>query len=304
MGKKGKKNVEKEPVVISTEKVSVKQEEKKDLAVVTRVLENKDIAPQDAFGVMNRKQLDLIKRTVAIGASDDELRLFIQVCKGANLNPFLRQAHFVPFWDSKTGTEKRAIIIGIDGFRAIAEGSGKYAGNDDAIFDGETGLDVDVWEGKGAQRKVTGQKKLTVPSKATVSVYKIMEGQRFAFTASARWAEYYPGGKKGARWHDMPFMMLGKCAEALALRKAFPKQLSGMYEEAEMSKNFEEGKDDQRVATAFDKLMMASKKMSVAELEEYKAKIEKSDKYTLAQKNQFKKFADGRIAELQADIKK
>lgn len=248
---------------------------------------------------LNREQIDLLKRTVAVGASDDELSMFLNICRATDLSPFIHQVHFVPFWDSKTSTERRAIIIGIDGYRSIAESSGKYAGNDDAVFDGESVVEIDKWENK----KVVGKEKLSVPNKATVSVYKIMEGHRFPFTATARWSEYYPGGKKGMQWHKMPFTMLGKCAEALALRKAFPKLLSGTYETSEMSRTVESGDQDKRQTTAFEKLMLASKKMSVEELNEYKGKIEKSDKYTMAQKNQFKKFADGRIEELGTDKK-
>ena len=269
--------------------------ETKDIAMITEVIQDKEIAPQDAFGRLNRRQVDLIKRTVAAGASDDELRLFIQVCKGANLNPFLRQAHLVPFWDSKAGAEKRTIIIGIDGFRAIAESSGAYAGSDDAVFEDGEQLEVEVWADK-----VKVKKNIEVPKKATVSVWKMVDHQRVAFTASARWSEYYPGGKKGVRWHVMPYLMLGKCAEALALRKAFPKLLSGMYEEAEFLQEVKGGEEKQRTATAFDKLMKVAKTMSAADLEDYKRKIEKSDKYTNEQKIEFRQLADERISALES----
>ena len=63
--------------------------------------------------------------------------MFIQVCKGTQLNPFLRQVHFVKRWSTAEGREVGAIQVGIDGFRAVAEGSGQYAGNDDPAYDGE-----------------------------------------------------------------------------------------------------------------------------------------------------------------------
>lgn len=292
MKKEKEKKGSKGPETFEAEKPLTKTEQK-DVAIVTEVIQSREIAPQDAFGKLNRKQVDLIKRTVAQGASDDELRLFIQICKGANLNPFLRQAHLVPFWDSKNSVERRAIIIGIDGFRAIAESTGQYAGNDDPVFEGEDEIEIEKW---GADKKLA-KAKLTVPKKATVTVYKIVAGIRNPFTASARWSEYYPGGKKAARWNAMPYLMLGKCAEALALRKAFPKQLSGMYEESEIQQNPEQ-EAVKRTATAFDKLMTVAKTATVAELEDYKAKIAKSDKYTAAQKKEFATFADERIAEL------
>ena len=265
-------------------------EEKKEIQVIERIFEAKEIAPSDAFGKLNRQQVDLIKRTVAKGASDDELKLFIQVCKGANLNPFLRQAHLVPFWDSKEGVERRAIIVGIDGFRAVAESSGQYAGNDDPIFEGENEMSFTGYDKK--------QNKLTVPGKATVSVYKVVEGQRYPFTATARWTEYYPGEKKGGQWHKMPYLMLGKCAEALALRKAFPKLLSGMYAAEEMDQAQPDNAPIQRQQKGFEILISAIDKASKKELEDYKAKMEKSDKYTDAQKKEYSQKVDARLAEL------
>ena len=177
--------------------------DKSQVRVIERIIENREIAPQDAFGKLTRTQIELIKRTVARGASDDELRLFVQVCKGANLNPFLRQVHLVPRWDSKLGQEVRTIQVGIDGFRAVAESSGAYAGNDDPIFDGEHEIPYTKYENK---KPVDA--KLTVPGKATVTVYKMLEGQRYPFTATARWEEYYPGQKIHFQSHIPPYLIL------------------------------------------------------------------------------------------------
>lgn len=276
-------------------KAGLTEVEKKDVQVIERVIESKEVGAHEAFGKLTRAQINLIKRTVAQGASDDELRLFIQVCKGANLNPFLRQAHFVPFWDSKEGVERRAIVIGIDGFRAIAESSGQYAGNDDPLYEGEEDIETEVWEGKGRDRKVTGKKNILVPKKATVTVHKVVGGVRNPFTASARWSEYYPGGKKGGQWHSRPYLMLGKCAEALALRKAFPKLLSGMYEDAEFQQASAEANEQQRVDEGFKKLMEAVNKATPEDLRAYIEKIGKSDKYTAAQKKQFTTAAEKRL---------
>ena len=182
------------------------------MRIIERVIENREIAPSDAFGKLSRPQVELIKRTVAKGATDDELKMFIQVCKGTQLNPFLKQVHFVKRWNSSEGREVGAIQVGIDGFRSIAESSGAYAGNSDPIYEGEKEINIG---GKDLR-------KVTVPLKATVSVFKMVNGQHCEFVATARWEEYYPGPKMGFQWHIRPFLMLGKCAEALALRKAFP----------------------------------------------------------------------------------
>lgn len=262
--------------------------EQKEVRIIEKVIENREIAPQDAFGKLTRPQLELLKRTIAKGASDDELRLFIQVCKGAQLNPFLKQVHLVPRWDSKIGKEVRAIQVSIDGFRSIAESSGKYAGNDDPIFEGEQDIEI----GK------ENAKKIQVPLKATVTVYKIVEGQRYGFTATARWPEYYPGPKVGFQWHIRPYTMLGKCAEALALRKAFPKLLSGMYSTEEMDKTAQVDKESEKSQKKFSSASDAINSASIEELEDYKKKIEKSYNYTEDKKAELFSMIDKRIDEL------
>jgi phage recombination protein Bet len=150
-------------------------------------------------------QVDLIRRTIAAGATDDELALFVGQCKRTGLDPFSRQIHFV----KRSG--KMTIQTGIDGYRLIADRTGLYAGNDDPIFDDEA-----------------------KPRRATVTVWKLVQGVRCPFTSTARWEQYYPGETQGFMWKKMPHLMLGKCAEALALRKAFPHELSGIYTTDEM----------------------------------------------------------------------
>ncbi len=273
------------------------KKDEKEIQAIATVIADRAITPQDAFGKLTRDQINLIKRTVAKGASDDELKLFVQICKGSNLNPFLRQAHLVPYWDSKEGIERRVIIIGIDGYRAIAEESGQYAGSDDAIYDGETEAvyqAVEYVNGKKTEREAHK----IVPSKASVTVYKAVGGIRCPFTASARWDEYYPGGKKGSQWHKMPYLMLGKCAEALALRKAFPKLLSGMYVAEEMDQAQAEASPVVKASKGLQTLISALKKASKEELEAYRKKMDESDKYTAEQKEEFKKKVDERLAEL------
>ena len=270
-----------------------RKEEKQEIQIIERIIENREVTAVDAFGKLTRPQIELIKRTVAQDASDDELKLFITICHGAQLNPFLRQAHLIPFWDSKTGTTRRVIVIGIDGFRSIAESSGAYAGNDDAIFEGEDELEYIGYDKKSHRVKH--------PVKATVSVYKVIGGQRYPFTASARWNEYYPGEKKGGQWHKMAFLMLGKSAEALALRKAFPKLLSGIYanEEMDQATQISETSPEIKQAKVFSALLKLIQKATGAEIGEWIEKIEKSDKYTPEQKAEFSRAVDARQAELE-----
>ncbi|RYG44827.1 phage recombination protein Bet [bacterium] len=151
---------------------------------------------------------ELIRRTVAAGATSDELELFLHMAKRAGLDPLARQIHFV----KRRG--RGVVQVGIDGLRLTADRTGLYAGNDDAEFMGIT---------DGGY-----------PAKAKVTVYKLVGSQRCPFSATARWDEYYPGDEQGFMWRKMPHTMLAKCAEALALRKAFPADLSGLYIHEEM----------------------------------------------------------------------
>ncbi len=158
-----------------------------------------------AHGEIAPDQLDLIKRTIAVGASSDELALFLYQAKRTGLDPLARQIHFV-----KRGG-KGAVQVGIDGYRLIADRTGQYAGNDDAEY------------GPGDP-----------PDWARVTVWKLVQGQRCPFTATARWAEYVPDEKQNFMWKKLPHLMIAKVAESLALRKAFPAELSGVYTDAEM----------------------------------------------------------------------
>lgn len=179
---------------------------------------NYDLAKLSDFvdGHWAAKQIALIRDQVAAKASPGELALFLQVAKSRGLDPFAKQIHAVHRWDPRKKREVMSIQVGIDGYRAIAERTGDYVGNDDPVFleDGEKH-----------------------PVAATVTVWRLVAGQRCAFTATARWSEYAAtkkGGELVAIWRRMPYLMLGKCAEALALRKAFPSSLSGIYTDAEM----------------------------------------------------------------------
>lgn len=175
------------------------------------------IRPSDVAAVMEREKIELIKSTVARGTTDEELRLFLYTAQRTGLDPLTKQIHAIKRWNKKENREVMTIQTGIDGYRVVAERTQKLAGSDDPIYDNESGKH---------------------PGKATVTVYKMIDGQRCPFTASARWSEYvqtFNDGNPMGLWVKMPYLMLGKCAEALALRKAFPADLSGVYTFEEMA---------------------------------------------------------------------
>jgi phage recombination protein Bet len=158
--------------------------------------------------ILTSQDIDILRNSKFKGFTDAEIAFSARICSHLQLNPMLNQIHFVKRGNAITPQ------VGIDGFRLVAQRGGGYAGQDDAEFTG------------------TNPKQ---PEKATVTVYRNVDGVRCAFTASARWVEYCPQGGQDHMWRKMPFTMLAKCAEALALRKAFPAELSAIRSEEEMA---------------------------------------------------------------------
>lgn len=87
------------------------------------------------------------------------------------------------------------------------------------------------WEEPKIEYKKDGDK---YPEKISVTIYKLMEGNKVPYHASARWSEYFPGDKQGFMWKKMPETMLEKCALSKVLRRAFPSDFSGIYTNEEM----------------------------------------------------------------------
>lgn len=163
-------------------------------------------------------QLSALKQLGLSNASQGDLAFFFHQAQRTGLDPFARQIYMI----ERGG--RYGIQTSIDGLRIVAQRSGEYAGQTAPYWCGEDGEWKDVWLNKGA------------PFAAKVGVYR--KGFSEPTWAVARLDSYCPLGRDGkpmGLWNKMPDVMLAKCAEALALRKAFPNDLSGLYTDDEMS---------------------------------------------------------------------
>ena len=170
------------------------------------------------------EQVDLLKRTICKGASDDELSMFVQTAQRLGLDPFARQVFAVKRWDNQERREVMSIQVSIDGFRLVAERTGKYAGQLGPFWSADGKEWVEAWLAKEP------------PAAAKVGVMR--HDFKEPVWSVATWDQYKQTKRDGGltgMWAKMGPLMLAKCAESLALRRAFPNELSGAYTDAEMS---------------------------------------------------------------------
>lgn len=177
--------------------------------------------------VLDQEQVKLIKDTICKGASDNELKLFIQQCNRTGLDPFARQIYSIErrTKNMKTGQWEttRQTQVSVDGFRLIAERTGKYAGQIGPFWCGKDGVWKEVWLSAEA------------PAACKVGILRTdFKEPLYGVALYKAYVQTTASGDPNAMWKKMPELMLAKCAESLALRKAFPMELSGLYSPDEM----------------------------------------------------------------------
>lgn len=169
----------------------------------------------------NKEEFELIRSQIAPEATPEELKLFLYQAQLTGLNPLTRQLYCI-HRNVKQGNnwvKKMTIQTSIDGFRVIAERSGNYGGQSEPIFTEKDGQLISC----------------------KVSVFRFHNNVRYeASVGVAYWEEYAPknnDGKVTGMWAKMPHTMISKVAEAVALRRAYPQDLSGLYTGDEMNQS-------------------------------------------------------------------
>jgi phage recombination protein Bet len=203
------------------------------------------------------EQTQLISSTIAPGCSNDELRLFAYACQRTGLDPFSKQIYAI-----KRGG-KMTIQAGIDGLRSIAERTGQLDGSE-TFWCGEDGVWADVWLGSKP------------PAAAKTIIHR--KGSTHPFVGVARLQDYNAGQ---GLWSKMPAAMIAKCSEALALRKAFPADLSGVYSADEMQQ-----------ATEVEPVTVTAEPAPAAALPAGNAKVYNAGKAAIAKADSIDKLQD------------
>lgn len=198
-----------------TEKTEVPKEPaakvvKQETAIET--VQPAQIDPKTNQLVLTPKHIELIKTQIAPTATQEEFELFIMMAYRTRLDPLMKQLYFIKYEGRNGNPDKVSYVTSIDSYRIIAARTHEMAGTDEPRFE---------YDKSG---------RLT---HCSITVYRMVQGQRCPFSAKVKFLEYTTNKNL---WTSKPETMLAKVAEAHALRKAFPNDLSGIYTQEEMDR--------------------------------------------------------------------
>lgn len=195
-------------------------------------------------------QRKMIRDSFLSGASDAEASVMLEVARLRRLNPLTGQIHFVKRWNSDRNCFVWAYQVAIDGFRAIAQRTGLYDGQDEPEFEYNKDGSIQLCRVRVFRRDW---------ARPSVGVAWFAE-----------YAQKKKDGKLTMMWEQKPHIMAAKCAEALAFRKAFPEDMSGLYAPEEL------GDDDAQLAPSKVVIHVASRTDEVKGLLKAQANVSPS----------------------------
>lgn len=173
-----------------------------------------------------RELIHILKDSLYPGAADDSVRMVIGYCRAASLDVMKKPVHIVPMWDNKAKMMRDVVMPGIALYRIEASRTGEYIGKSEPEFGPLITLEL-------------GGVRVRFPEWCRITVRRLVHGRECDFTAKEYWLENYATAKKdtdapNSMWKKRAFGQLAKCAEAQALRMAFPEQTGGTNTDDEM----------------------------------------------------------------------
>lgn len=173
------------------------------------------------------REMELMRNTVAKDCNQSEFDMFIHICKHTGLDPLRRQIYAFVFNQADPKKRQMVPVVAIGGLRSMAERTGNYRPDMDAPR---------IEYSDDAKNPDSNPLGIV---KCNVTVYKFSHGEWFPANGEAYWDEYVPLwndkiDQKKTGWVKMPRIMIAKCAEAAALRKAWPDDFANLYEESEL----------------------------------------------------------------------
>lgn len=200
---------------------------------------------EERFGIDRASWKALVEAIYPAAQRAESVILALSYCRARKLDPFKRNVHIVPIWDKERQCLVDTVWPGIGELRTTAFRTGQYAGRDRTEFGPDK---TETWrDGSGNEISVT------FPEWAQVTVYRMKDGQRVAFAGpQVYWLETFAeqkGGVPNAMWRKRPRGQIDKCAEAAALRAAFPEELGDEFSEAEAGMVYQHGKNAQSGVT-------------------------------------------------------
>lgn len=185
-------------------------------------------AVEKRFGIDKSGWKALVEAVFPNAQTAESVILALTYCKARDLDVFKRVVHIVPIWDKKQGRMVETVWPGIGELRTTAFRSNSYAGRDATSFGDNI---THSWDTKD------GPIEVNFPEWAQITVYRIVNNERVAFAGpTTYWLETYASVKDGSpnsMWRKRPRGQIDKCAEAAALRCAFPEGVGDQYTEAD-----------------------------------------------------------------------